>query len=255
MTKIQQWLAIAVVAILAIVAAGWFLMISPQKSKAAGFRTDTASELQANQSVQSQVTVLAQQEADVPAEQAQIAAILQKIPDNPAMPNFIRTLTAAAKVTGVELMSIGANPAAAVAPIVAAAPAVVASGAAAAPAAPASSALALDAVPLSLSFNGSYFQVQQFLAAVEKFPRTTLVTSVQLAPGAGLSPPVVAGAAPVVAPPAWSKITATISLDVFTNGSASAVTAAVAAAASAAASASPALPPGPSASASASASN
>ena len=119
-------LAIAVVAVIAIVAAGWFLLISPQKTKAANLRDDTASQQQSNQNVQSQITVLAAQEADVPAEQAQIAAILQKIPDNPAMPSFIRTLTAAAKVTGVDLISIGSSAVVAVAAPAAAAAAPVA---------------------------------------------------------------------------------------------------------------------------------
>jgi Tfp pilus assembly protein PilO len=253
MTKIQQWAVLAVVAVLVIVGAGWFLVISPQKSKAASLRDQASSQQQTNQGVQSQINVLAAQEADVPSEQAQVAAVLQKIPDDAAMPAFIRTLSAAAKTTGVELLTIGANTPTALSVSAAAAPAPVASTAPGATTAPAAAAspLALEGVPLSLSVNGSYFQVQQFLAAIEKFSRTTIVTGVQLAPGAGLAP-ISTSSAAAPAMPSWTKITANLSVTVFTNGSAADVTAAVASAAAAAASASPAAAPTPSASASAS---
>jgi Tfp pilus assembly protein PilO len=224
MTRIQQWIAGAVVAILAIVAAGWFLAIAPQKHKASNLLAQVSQQDQSNSGLRTTLSRLTAQMSAVPAEAASVAAIAQKIPSDPAMPDYVRTLTAAAKQTGVELVSIAPSIPVAVAvaaPVVAAptastSPAATASAAAPAPAAvPASS---LQTIDVALGVQGGYFQIQQFTAALEKLSRSTIVTSISLAPAVSLTAPAPAtGASP---PPAWKALQASISVSVFMNSSA-----------------------------------
>jgi len=143
--------------------------------------------------LQTKLTVLKAQAKDLPKQQARLAAVAAKIPDNPALPALIRALTTASTSAGIELVSVtpgapaalgAAAPAAPAAPVAPAAPAApAAAGAAAAPAAGASAGQ-LASIPLTLSIAGSYFQVQQFIANLENLPRSMRITNLTLAPGA-----------------------------------------------------------------------
>jgi Tfp pilus assembly protein PilO len=249
MTRIQQWAAGTVVALLVIVAAGWFLAISPQKHKVSSLSAQSAAQEQVNSGLHVKISELTAQMSAVPSEEAAVAAVTQKIPNDPAMPDYVRALTTIAAQTGVELISIA--PAAPAAVVVAAAvvPAATtatpsASAPAAVQAAPAGPAVSLQGISVALNVQGGYFQIQQFTAALQRLARSTVVTSIAIAPGGQLKPP-------KVAPPAsdaYKSLTAAISVDVFMNSTAFDVPAAPAQASdatvpgAAAASAAPAVP-------------
>jgi Tfp pilus assembly protein PilO len=251
MTRIQQWAAGTVVALLVIVAAGWFLAISPQKHKVSSLGAQSAAQEQTNTGLHLKLTELTAQMSAVPSEEAAVAAVTQKIPNDPAMPDYVRTLTTIASQTGVELVSIAPGApatvtvAAATVPAAAAAtPSASASASAAVQAAPAAPAVSLQSIPVALNVQGGYFQIQQFTAALQRLARSTVVTSIAIAPGGQLKPP-------KVAPPAadaYKSLTAAISVDVFMNSTAFDVPAAPAQASdatvpgAAAASAAPAVP-------------
>jgi Tfp pilus assembly protein PilO len=223
MTRIQQWLAGTAVAVLVIVAAGWFLAISPQKHKVSNLNAQSTAQDQTNSGLRTKLSVLTAQMQAVPTEQAEIAAITQKIPNDPAMPAYVRTLTAVAQQTGVELVSIAPGAPAAVsvaAAAVAAAPvasATASATASAVPAAPVVPAVSLQSISVALNVQGGYFQVQQFVAALQKLPRTTVVDSIALAPTAPLKKVTEPSAAPTAA--AWKSLGAEITLNVFMNSS------------------------------------
>ena len=263
MSRIQQWVAGTVVAVIAIVAAGWFLAISPQKHKVTSLTSQAAAQEQVNSKLRTNLAVLTSQMQDVPSEQADIAKVAQRVPADPDMPNYVRALTAAAQQTGVELVSISPGiPSAVVLPAAAAVPvsapadgasaapskAAAASGAAGAPAAPALAPVSLQTISVGLSVQGGYFQIQQFTAALEKLSRSTVVTSIALAPGVPLKAPV--GAAPATTT-AWKSIQASFTISVFMNSSAT-FTAPVAPAQASGAAVPGAASPSPSPSASAS---
>jgi Tfp pilus assembly protein PilO len=252
MSRIQQWIGGTVVAVLVIVAAGWFVAISPQKHKASNYDSQATSQEQSNLGLRTQLSVLTAKMAAVPTEEAEVAAITQKIPSDPGLPSYIRALTAIAQPTGVELVSIGAGVPVAVnvaAPTVATAAAATPSAAPSteAPAPAAAPGVSLQTIPLTLTVQGGYFQIQQFTAALEKLARTTVVSAVSIAPATALKKVVQASSAPVSA--AWKSLGATITVDVFMNSSDTFATPAAPAQASAAtlpgvaaASAPPALP-------------
>jgi Tfp pilus assembly protein PilO len=179
MDKMKQWIALTLVGALAIMAGGWFLVISPKRAHAADLRTQAAAKERANSLLQVQLSTLKAQAKDLPKQQAKLAAVAAKIPNNSAMPTLIRALNSAADDTGVELVSVAPSVATPVAGAAAPAAATTAASAASAP----SSVGALQSIQLSLGIVGSYFQVAEYLDRLESLQRAFRVTGFTLAPG------------------------------------------------------------------------
>ena len=106
MDKLKQWVALTVVGCLAIVAGGWFLLVSPKRQHATELRQAAAIQVDANNALETQLVQLKAQARDLPKEQAKLAAVAARIPDSRAMPALIRALNKAAKSSGVELVSV-----------------------------------------------------------------------------------------------------------------------------------------------------
>ena len=215
MDKVKQYVVFTVLGCLVVLAAGWMLLVSPKRTAAAELRAEAESTRASNDQLRTQLTVLRAKAKDLPKEQAKLASVAAKIPDNPALPALIRALVTAGTAAGVELVSVtpgppvlalGAAPVSPGAPAAAAAPVAPAPDAAAAPAAAGS----LASIPVSLNVAGSYFQVQQFLAELETLPRSMRVTGLTVNPGAN---PVKPAAGVVVED--GRAITSTITAQVF----------------------------------------
>ncbi|TAL24988.1 MAG: hypothetical protein EPN99_02135 [Frankiales bacterium] len=190
MDKLKQWVALTLVGCLGIMAAGWFLMVSPKRSEAAEVRAAAIAQESTNQGLRTKLEVLKAQAKDLPKKQADLARVAAKIPSDPGLPALIRALTAASTSAGVELVSVTPGPPAAVAAPVAtqpvATPAAAPAGqpaASPAAAAPAASVGTLAAIPVAINVVGGYFEVSQFLANLENLPRALRVTNLTLAPG------------------------------------------------------------------------
>ena len=180
MSKMRQWAMLTAVACLAVLAAGWFLVIKPQRAHASDLRAQTATVQGQANDLRSQVAQLQQQQKGLPEQQKLLSQIATKIPDNPALPALIRQLSAAADGAGVDLVSLApGQPAVAQAPAPATMTAATAAAAAAAP--------PLASIPLTLQVQGSYFNVEQFFSAVEGLNRAMLVTGFSLASASGPS--------------------------------------------------------------------
>ena len=175
MDKLKQWVALAVLGVLVVLAAGWFLLISPKRSEAADIALQASDKQSSNAVLRTKLALLKSQAKGLPAQQAKLAVVAAKIPDNPALPALIRALDAAAASTDVELVSLSPSPPTAVAAPVAAP---------VAGAARAAAANTLQQVALSLNVAGGYFQVEQFLNRLENLQRAFKVNGFSLAPGA-----------------------------------------------------------------------
>ena len=205
MDKLKQYVTLTVLGALVILAAGWFLLISPKKGEATDLQAQAAEQVSANAVLETQLQVLRAQAKELPKKQAELARVAAKIPDNPSLPTLIRAITAASTSAGVEFVSVTPGPPAAlvaaapVAPVAPAAgtpadPAAAAPAAPVAPAAPAAPAAGtLAAIPLTLNVVGDYFEIEQFMANLENLPRALRVANLTLAPGgsptAGTSAP------------------------------------------------------------------
>ncbi|MBC7680514.1 MAG: type 4a pilus biogenesis protein PilO [Pseudorhodobacter sp.] len=221
MEKIKQYVTLAVLGAVVILAAGWFLLVSPKKGEATDLQAQAASQVSANAVLATQLQALKVQAKDLPKKQAELARVAAKIPDNPSLPSLIRALTAASTKAGVEFVSVTPGPPAALAPVAgaaavapvapAAAPVAPVPGAVAAPAV-GSSAGELAAIPVTLNVVGDYFEVEQFLAELENLPRALRVSNLTLAPGAS---PVVKTGATAASPDDGRTLTSTITGSVF----------------------------------------
>jgi Tfp pilus assembly protein PilO len=172
MTDIRKWSAGAVVLVIAIFAAGWFLLVAPKHHTTADLKARAAAQDADNARLQQKLQVLQAQQQDLPQQQAKLASLSTQIPSNPALPSMIRDLTAAAAKVGVSIDSMA--PSAPVAVVAAPVTSV------AAPAAPTAGATAASStlyqVPLTLQLTGSYFEIEQYLNKLEGLKRSFLIS-------------------------------------------------------------------------------
>lgn len=171
MTKLRQLWLLTAVGSLAILAGGYFVLVSPKASKAAALREDVATQQQANARLRSQIAQLNRQKKDLPKLQAEMERFAAKIPNNPALPSLIRSLSEAAENTGVDLSSLALS-----------APVLVTPADAATAAAPAAQAIQLAQIPVSVQATGSYAQISQFLSEVEGMTRAFTVSGLTVKP-------------------------------------------------------------------------
>lgn len=177
MSKLRNMIVVAALAAVVLLAAGWFLLVSPQRAKAADYQAQAASVRSATSSLQTQLAMLRAQAKTLPAQRAKLQAIATKIPNNPAEPALVRALTKAADDAGVDLVSIAPSlPALVSAPPTTAAPA---AGAGASP----TSGPQVASIALSLSVTGTYFELEQFQANLESLSRALKTTTISLTPG------------------------------------------------------------------------
>jgi Tfp pilus assembly protein PilO len=216
-SKMKQWVALTVVGCLALLAAGWFLLVSPKRGEAAQVRDDVNTQASTNAGLQTQLATLKAQQKTVTQQEAKLAFVAAKIPDNPALPALIRALSIAADDAGVELVSL--SPGSPVAVVAAAAPAGTPVGTPAAgdattssssstaskpvtltSAGTASAATAglLTSIPLTINVVGGYFQVEQFFDRLENLTRAAKVTGFTMVPGENPVKPVTGSSATAV---------------------------------------------------------
>ena len=184
MTKMRQWSLLAGLAVVAVLAAGWFLLISPKRGEASDLRDQTATQEQQNQQLQLRLEQLKAQAKDLPAQQAKLADFHLRIPDNPALPTLVRDLTKATKAAGTDLVSLAPGQPAALTPAAATQPVAPSSGTTTGQAAgaAASASSPLFAVPVQLHVTGTYPQVELFINQLEGLKRSFLVTGFQIGP-------------------------------------------------------------------------
>ncbi len=203
MTLTRKWSFLTAVLVVAVLAAGWFLLVSPKRSEAADLQQQASGQASENERLVQKLEVLKAQQADLPRQRARLATLQTQLPDNPALPRLVRDLTAAGRKTGVQLASLApAVPVQLVATVqgtpVAAPPAAgtegttegTADGAAAgttdtategsAATAPAAPANVLYQVPLVIEATGSYFELEQFVNKLESLKRSLLVSGFTL---------------------------------------------------------------------------
>lgn len=178
MTKLRQlWLLTALGSIV-ILAAGYFLMVSPKASKAAAIRTETADQEAANARLRSQIQMLNRQKKDLPRQQAELQKFAARIPNNPALPALIRSLSDAADNAGVDLIGLSPSVPTRVAMVPTAGEVTPATTAAAT-----ASTLPLAAIKVNIKVTGKYSQLSQFFSEIEGVSRAFLLGGVNVVPG------------------------------------------------------------------------
>ena len=88
----RRWSLLTAVLIVGILAASWFLLVSPKRSEAAELRVQATEQQASNDALVQQLTVLKAQSLDLPKQKAELAVLGKQIPNNPALPTLIRDL-------------------------------------------------------------------------------------------------------------------------------------------------------------------
>jgi hypothetical protein len=147
MTKIRYVAVIAIVGLFAILGAGYYFVLSPQKASAAKVHTNLTTQQAANGNL--------------------LKAHVELVSVAPGAPAPVTLLAPPVTAPAPTTPAAGSKTSAAPAP--------------AAPAAPTTSAL--SAINVTMNIVGGYFAVQQFLTSLEASTRATVVTSVTMLPG------------------------------------------------------------------------
>jgi type IV pilus assembly protein PilO len=187
-SRTRSWTLGTVALSLVILLAGWFLLVSPKRSEANALQAQAAGVQQQNASLVTQIATLKAQNAKLPEQQAKLAKIRQQLPDNPALPGLIRSLSDVAKASGVQLVSLApANPVAAKQPAPTAAtspaPGATTSGQTGVTAATEGTTGNLQVINVTIAVTGGYYDLEQFFNKVEGMTRSMLVTGFSMAPG------------------------------------------------------------------------
>jgi len=110
MSKTRTWGAATAGICVLLILAAYFLLIAPKQAEAADLRDQTMAQDQANAQTTVKTQQLKAQYAQLPAKRAELAVIKQQLPDNPALPTLIRSLSAMADASGVTLTSLTPAP-------------------------------------------------------------------------------------------------------------------------------------------------
>lgn len=181
--------AVAVVVLLL----AWFLAISPTLQSAAALDEETASQQAASAQLRSRISLLKKQSEELPAQEAILAEIQQRMPGSAALPTLIRNLTTVAENANVVVASVTpgrpapvAQPAAAPAPVddVSVDSSESSSSSGSAPAAPAApSGPQVESMSVNISACGSFAQLRNYLRELESMKRVMMVSTVSIGRG------------------------------------------------------------------------
>jgi Tfp pilus assembly protein PilO len=193
MTRPVRWMAGGAVLCLALLAAAWFVLVSPTRAKAA----ETAQQADAAQTSlavkQAQLQTLLRQQKNLPTATAALSALKARVPADLALPDLLRDISATATSTHVDVTTVSPS-----APTPVTATSVTGKAVS-----------GVYATTVAMTVTGSYFDLSSFLHALEQLPRTYSVTGLQLALGGGSAPGSAAGTAS-------NPLTATITSVIFT---------------------------------------
>lgn len=114
MTRTSAWTIGTTGLCVALSAASWFLLIQPERAEAAETRQQTVAAEQANAQLEIRIDQLRQEYADLPARQAELAAIRQALPEEPALASLIRDINTAAADSGIVVDAVTTGTASAV---------------------------------------------------------------------------------------------------------------------------------------------
>jgi Tfp pilus assembly protein PilO len=173
MSQTRKWSFGTAAVIVLLLAASWFLLISPQRTQAAELSAQADGVVAENQSLQTQIATLQAQQKQLPKWQAQLADLQTQLPPSPALPGLIRELSDLAKAAGVELTALTPTTPVTIGGVA------VASTTPGAPVGLQPGTLA--GMDVQLTVSGGYFEIQQFVNNLERMKRVMLVTGLNVA--------------------------------------------------------------------------
>lgn len=198
MTRNRLNMLLAVVAMVVVALAGFFLGVQPHLAQAASDRTDQVTVDATNRTTAAELARLKDRAKSLPAMKAELAELTTSVPSSANMSSFYGAVDGVAARAGVKVSAITTSDALAyTAPVAASTaagtedssasatdeatpePTAASTGAATAPVTdPAISAANFSAIPVSVSVDGSFDQALSFVGGMQDGARLFLVTTV-----------------------------------------------------------------------------
>ncbi|MCS6552606.1 hypothetical protein NYS55_14340 [Curtobacterium flaccumfaciens pv. flaccumfaciens] len=198
MTRNRLNMLLAVVAMVVVALAGFFLGVQPHLAQAASDRTDQVSVDATNRTTAAELARLKDRAKSLSAMKAELAELTTSVPSSANMSSFYGAVDGVAARAGVKVSAITTSDALAyTAPVAASTaagtedssasatdeatpePTAASTGAATAPVTdPAISAANFSAIPVSVSVDGSFDQALSFVGGMQDGARLFLVTTV-----------------------------------------------------------------------------
>lgn len=192
MTRNRLNMLLAVVAMVVVALAGFFLGVQPHLAQAASDRADQVTVDATNRTTAAELARLKERAESLPKLKAELAALTASVPSSASMSSFYGAVDSVAAKAGVKVSAITTSDAVAyTAPAAAtdaaaeatdgatAEPATGAADGATAPLTdPAISAANFSAIPVSVSVDGSFDQALSFVGGMQDGARLFLVTTV-----------------------------------------------------------------------------
>ena len=167
--RAARWYLAAGLSAVLLLAAGWFLLVAPQRTNAEEIQASVEAQEATNRQTEAQIATLKAQFKDLPEIQKQTAAIRTKLPTTPGMASLLRQLSTLAKTSGVTLVSVTPTQ-----------PAPLQGAGATSAQASLDAPGGVNQIPVSLGVTGRFANVRLFLSGVEKMQRAMLVTSLSI---------------------------------------------------------------------------
>jgi Tfp pilus assembly protein PilO len=186
--SVRIWRIATVVGVVAILVVSWVLLVGPQRAKAADLEVETVSQQTASDQLESRISLLKKQSEELPAQEAKLAAIQQRIPATTSIPSLIRTLSGLASGANVTVTALDpARPApvviAVTEPAATAPPADAGTDDAAAAPVAAPAQPTVQSVGLSIAVCGDFAQVRNYLGELESMRRVVAVSGLSISKG------------------------------------------------------------------------
>jgi Tfp pilus assembly protein PilO len=154
----------------------WFLVLwKPAQNKVNTLLDQQRQQRQEQATLEANIKRLKDLQQQEPRLRAEIARLQDSLPADPRLPDFILQLQESASLAGIDFLTISPSvPSPYAPPAPAGAPA-------AAP--PATTGGQLQSVTVSVTANGKYFEVLDFIVRLEKLRRAVRVNTISMAPG------------------------------------------------------------------------
>lgn len=102
----RTWRIGGVLAAVLLLVVAWFALVSPTRQATAALQEETLSQQAASDQLRSRISLLKKQSEELPAQEAKLASIQQRMPSDAALPTLIRNLTTVAQAANVTVASV-----------------------------------------------------------------------------------------------------------------------------------------------------
>jgi Tfp pilus assembly protein PilO len=157
--NIRRQVILATAAAVIVTLLFFLILLKPKLNEVSKTKSDVEQARQQEQTLQVELQHLQAVRKNAPDTMAKLAALSQYLPSTPDLPGFIQLIQDAATQSGLDLQTI-------------------------APSTPAtlSTATGVETIPVTLTAQGGFFRIEDFLARLENLQRVVEVRTINLTP-------------------------------------------------------------------------